>query len=319
MTTFSDQVYQMGGVPVGGMFTNGKGYFVKPSTGSNGNSGKRPDKAFSTLAAGLAAATANSNDVVYMIAEGNASAATTDYQSSALSWNKDGVHLVGINSGNAIAMRSRIAQLSTATNVDNLFTVSANNCMVSNIHVFHGVDDATSKGAVLVSGDRNHFVNCHFAGIGHDTMDTADNYSLSVTGDENLFEKCVIGLDTIARGTAATYEINISGGATRNIFRDCMVISYTEAATFGFLNIPADGIDRFVIFENCTFVNFGTAMTEAFHIAAGTSPTGNVILKNCTVVGATDWEANTESGRTYIDGAAPTNNTSGLAVLVEAT
>jgi hypothetical protein len=319
MTTFSDGVYQYGGVPVGGMFTNGSAYFVKPSTGSNGNTGKRPDKAFSTLAKAQTAATADSNEVVYLISESNSAASTTDYQSSALAWDKDGVHLVGINSGGAIAQRSRIAQLATATNVDNLFTLSADNCRVENIHVFHGVDDATSKGAALVSGDRNHIVNCHFAGIGHDTMDTADNYSLSVTGDENLFERCTIGLDTVARGTAATYEINISGGATRNIFRKCLIISYSEAATFGFLNIPADGIDRFVLFEDCTFLNFGTTMTEAAHIAAGTSPNGNVLLKNCTVVGATDWEANTESGRLYIDGAAPTNNTSGLAVLVEAT
>lgn len=319
MTTVADGYFQYGGVPVSGMFTNGRAVFVKPYTGGDGNDGKTIKKSVKTLSKALALATADKNDVVYMIAESNTATSTTDYQSAALDWNKDAVHLIGINGGQAINQRSRIAQLSTATNVDNLFTVSANDCLIKDISVFHGVNDATSKGAVLVSGDRNHFVNCNFAGIGHDAQDTADNYSLSITGDENLFENCVIGLDTIARGTAATYEVNISGGAARNIFRNCTFISYTEAGTFGFLNIPADGIDRFVIFENCVFHNFGTAMTEAFHIAAGTSPTGNIILKNCTGIGFTDWESNVESGRTYIDGAAPTNNTSGLAVLVEAT
>jgi hypothetical protein len=58
-------------------------------------------------------------------------------------------------------------------------------------------------------------------------------------------------------------------------------------------------------------------MTEAFDVHA--SAGGLILLKNCTVVGATDWEANVESANTFIDGGAPTNNTSGLAVNVEAT
>lgn len=63
----------------------------------------------------------------------------------------------------------------------------------------------------------------------------------------------------------------------------------------------------------------GTTMTEAFDITGGGSPDGLILLKNCTLVGATDWEAATESGKVYIDGAAPTANASGLAVLVAAT
>lgn len=327
MTTFGDQIYQFGGAPVGGFFTTAnKNWFVAPNTGSDGNSGYKANRPLDTLSKAQSLATANKNEVVYLISEhGTTAGSTTDYQSSALNWAKSGVHLIGINSGNQVAQRSRIAQLSTATNVDDLFTVSASNCLISNIHVFHGVADATSKGAVLVSGDRNKFYNCHFAGIGNDTMDTADNYSLKITGDENLFERCVIGLDTIARGTAANYEMTFSGGATRNIFRNCIITTYAEANTHLFMKIAANGIDRWNLFENCLFVNMptgtasGTTMTEAFDITGGGSPDGLIILRNCTLIGATDWEANVESGKVWIDGAAPTNNTSGLAVLIEAT
>lgn len=325
MTTFSDQLYQMGGVPVGGKFTNGKGIFVLPSTGLDGNTGKTVNRPIKTLAKALSLATADKNDVVYLVSESNTAASTTDYQSTALDWNKDGVSLVGINSGNQVAQRSRIAQLSTATGVSDLFTVSADNCYISNIHVFHGVDDATSLGAVKVSGSRNHFYRCHFAGIGHATQDAADNYSLKVTGSENLFEECVIGLDTIARGTAANYEMTMSGGATRNIFRNCIIQTYAEANTHLFLKIAANGIDRWNLFDNCTFINMptstasGTTMTEAFDITGGGSPDGLILLKNCALVGATDWEANVESAKTYIFAGTSTNNTAGLAVLVEAT
>lgn len=325
MTTFTDTLYHSGGMPVGGMMTNGKAWFVKPGTsagGTDGNTGNRVNRPLATLSKAQSSATADRNDVVYLISSSNTAANTSDYQSSALAWAKDGVHLIGINSGNAVAQRSRIAQLSTATDVDDLFTVSADNCRIENIHVFHGVDDATSKGAVLVSGQRNYFRNCHFAGIGHATMDTADNYSLKVTGSENVFEHCVIGLDTISRATA-TYEMQLSGGATRNLFRKCIIETMAGAAGFSFLKVPADGIDRWAIFDDCIFVNAiqstATTMTEALNVAAGTSPNGLVLLKNCTLIGATDWEATSESARVYIDGAAPTNNTSGLAVVVEAT
>lgn len=319
MTTFSDGVSQFGGVPVDVGFT-GKAFFVKPSTGSDSNSGKTPARAFKTLARALQYCTANKNDVVYFISEGNASADCTDYQSTALDWNKDGVHLIGINSGNGIQNRSRIAQLSTATNVDDLFTVSADNCYIANISVYHGVADATSKGAVKVTGQRNKFYNCTFSGIGHADMDTADNYSLKVSaGAENLFERCYIGLDTIARGTAANSEIVLDTGATRNVFKDCIVATYAEANTHQFLIVPTNGLDRWTIFDHCTFVNMptgdasGTTMTEAFDITGGGSPDGIIILTFCTLVGATDWEAATVSGKVMIRTDAGTAATAGLS------
>lgn len=311
----------IGGAPFG---PTSKAFFVAPNTGSDGNSGKDVKKPLDTLSKAQTLATADANDAVFMIAQSNTAANTTDYQSSALDWAKDGVHLIGVNAGNVVNQRSRIAQLSTATNVDDLFTVSADNCLIANISVFHGVDDATSKGACLVSGQRNHFYNCHFAGIGHDTMDTADNYSLKVTGSENLFERCVIGIDTIARGTAANYEMTFSGGATRNLFRDCIIMTYAEANTHLFMKIAANGIDRWNIFQRCIFINMptgdaaGTTMTEAFDVTGGGSPDGIILLDHCTLVGATDWEAAAVSGKVMIRTDAGTAATAGLTADVAA-
>lgn len=326
LTKFPNGVSSFGIPMVGGVpFGNGsKPLFVAPNTGSDGNRGIDSSKPLDTLSKSQTLATANKNDVVYMISENNSASSTTDYQSSALDWAKDGVHLVGVNSGNNVAMRSRIAQLSTATNVDDLFTLSGNNCLISNIHVFHGVNDATSKGAVHVSGDRNHIVNCHFAGIGHDTMDTADNYSLKVSGSENLFENCTIGLDTIARGTAANYELTFTGGAARNTFRNCIIITYAEANTHQFLYVAANGMDRWNLFQNCIFINMptgdasGTTMTEAFDVTGGGSPDGIIILDGCTLVGATDWEAATVSGKVLIRTDGGTAATAGLSADVAA-
>jgi hypothetical protein len=326
MTTFSDQVYQLGGVPTNGYFAVGNTWFVRPGSGNDGNKGDKPSRAFATLAKALSVATADNGDVVYMISEDNSASGTTDYQSSSLDWNKDGVHLIGVNgSGNFVQQRSRIAQLSSATDVDDLFTVSANNCLIANISVFHGVDDADSVGAVKVTGERNRFYNCTFSGIGNATMDTANNFSLSVSGGaENIFEKCYIGLDTVARGTAANSEIRLESGATRNMFKDCVIATYAEANTHQFLIVPSAGLDRWTIFDHCIFMNMptgdasGTTMTEAFDVTGGGSPDGIILLNFCTLVGATDWEAATESGKVVIRTDAGTAVTAGLTADVDA-
>lgn len=50
MTTFGDQLYQYGGVPVlSGMLTQGKVYHVNPYMGSAGNSGLQATEALKTV------------------------------------------------------------------------------------------------------------------------------------------------------------------------------------------------------------------------------------------------------------------------------
>ncbi len=264
MSVFTDQ-FLRGGVPINEFMAAGQVFFVRPSTGSDGNSGKSPAMALKTLAKAQTLATADKGDVVYMIAESNTAASTTDYQSAALDWAKDGVHLIGLGAKPFIGQRSRIAQLSTATNVDNLFTLSADNCFIRGIEIFHGVNDATSKIATLVSGQRNRVEDCQLSGAGHATMDTTDNPSLKVTGSENFFKHNYIGLDTIIRATSV-YEVDITSAA-RTVFEDCMISSYTSASTFKAVSITS--IDRFVLFKNCMFYT-------AQGITSSVAPTGAI-------------------------------------------
>jgi hypothetical protein len=316
MTTVEDGLFQYGGAPVGGMFTNGKSYFVKPYSGHDANSGKTLKRPWSTLAHARAKATAQNNDVVYFISENSSLTYTTDFQSTTLLWDNDLTHLIGVNSGNAVAQRSRIESLSTATgaNLAPLMTVSAASCYIANIHIINSHASTTAKGALLVSGDRNHIVNCHIAGMADTTRtaDVAGNYSLKVTGSENLFEDCTIGLDTVGRdlsGTGATYEMYMSGGATRNIFRRCRIITYATNAGFTFLTVPVNGIDRWNLFEDCQFINMptgvasGTTITQGFSVTGGGSPDGCILLRNCEFIGMGASES-AASGKVYYNGYA---------------
>lgn len=274
--------------------TQGNIYWVAPVTGSDFNNGlsatQQPNSVgpFKTLVAALAAATAGQNDIVLLMAQGNTASATTDYQSAGLDWNKNLVHLVGVNGGPMIGQRSRVSNLSTAATFANLFTVSANGCLIQNIEFFQGqglTNPSAASTCVTVSGVRNHFVNCQISGIGDTTLDDAGSNSLTVTGDENIFQHCYIGLDTVIRATSVT-EVVLSGAPARVIFEDCHFETYTSGSTFKMVSI-ATTVDRFVKFKNCEFIavqNITSAVAPTGLIGI-TTMNGQVLMTGCTMYG----------------------------------
>ncbi len=279
------------GVPVTPMYGfNGKHFWVRPGTGSDANQGRRPSDAFKTLAKALSKCTANKGDTVHLVAESNTAASTTDYQSVALSWNKDGVHLIGEGCGSLIGQRSRISNLSTATAIVNgLFIVSANNCLIANIEIFQGAGSTNPTGAsiaMLVSGQRNRIVNCQISGNGDlaGTLDDATSRSLSVTGAENIFQHCYIGLDTVIRATQ-TEEVDVANA--RNVFEDCVVESYTSLSTFKAVVVTTSTVGRFAMFKNCTISaiqNITSAVAPTGALAHG-AVAGNTFLHNTAIFG----------------------------------
>ena len=305
------------GVPVfgsGGYVSQGAYYFVKPSSGNDGNDGLSPATALKTLARAHTLATANQNDIIFLFAESNTASSTTDYQSATLTWSKDMVHLVGVCSPAVVSQRARIAQLSTATGVSPLVNVTADGCHFANLQVFHGVADATSLIAVQVMGTRNVFENVHFAGMGDTskTQSVSGCASLKIDGgSENVFRRCTIGLDTATRDADAT-ELLFDTDASRNLFEDCIFQSYIDAAGAAFVTVAdTTGIDRWQIFKNCLFISESTNksvdMTEVFDIPAGISQ-GKIALFNCAVLndgGAPVWTAGTE-GIIWANMIAPT-------------
>lgn len=257
------------GFPPSLPFTQGKIWHVKPRTGNDrNNSGLNPDSAVKTLQRALALAQADRNDVVLLYGEGNAAASCTARvpdTTSTIDWNKDLVHLIGVNSGVRVSPRSRIAFTSDFDNAANLFTVSANGCYIANIQFFAGVDDANPTGAVKVTGNRNYFERVHFAGIGHATNDIENAYSLFLDGGctENEFHGCTIGLDTIGAGSAANADLRVDGGASRNSFYDCEFIRQVDHATnYAFVELEdATAIDRYLRFVRCNFTPFAVNYT----------------------------------------------------------
>ncbi len=251
--------------------TQGNRWYVRPRTGSDQHDGKTMETAFATLGAAHDAAIADQNDVIYLVGEGNDASECTarvlTADAAAFAWNKDLVHLIGVNSESVYSQRARVAFESSFATATNLFTVSANGCQFRNIQFYAGVSSANPTGCLSVTGARNVFKNCHIAGIGHDNNDIAGAYSVFLTGTENLFDDCTIGLDTIARGTAANSGLLCDSGASRNEFRNCRFTAQLEHAT-NHVHVrlaDATAIDRSLTFKGCIFRYF-----SANYSAAGT-------------------------------------------------
>lgn len=299
---------QLGPVALAG----GDVFFVDPATGKAGNDGLTPQTAVATITQGYALTTDGRHDIVCYIG------GPTSLTESAITWAKSYTHLVGVCAEVSVAQRARIF-LTPASTSTVFLTISGSGCGFANFYIFHGVASTSSLICAKVTGQRNHFRNVHFAGIGHATGqgDVAGARSLWVTGSECKFVDCTIGVDTIARSTTNA-EIEFSGAATRNEFRDCLFLSYADNAGHLFLKAASSAdIDRWVLFRDCIFSNAvksaATVMTQAFSVHASVG--GYFLLKNCTGVGFTDYET-TPSGNVLIDGGPPTAATSGLAVAV---
>jgi hypothetical protein len=285
------------GIP--GLPSVGKVFFVKPYSGSNSNSGRRPDRAMQTLAGALAKCTAGHNDIVYLIAESNTAGSTTDYQTAVLDWNVDSTHLIGVNPGSFIGQRSRIGWASTTAvaTATELFRLSANNCLIANVEIFQGLASGTSMlGAMSVTGKRNKVYGCQISGMGHADNVIANAYSLHLNGaEENVFERCYIGLDTIPRATDTTSELRLSAGAIRNMFMDCTFVSQIGHATFSpfvYFN-GATAIDRWLHFKRCTFMNFAAnyGFTQTVAMKHSATPTQGVTFVEQSSCIATNWAA----------------------------
>lgn len=287
-------------VPFG---VDSKVYFVAPyrttSNGaSDGNDGLSPRRALKTVFGTNGAFSKcrdNKNDVIVMIPSGNSASETTEDISSAQTWNKDLVHLIGL-SRNRYSQRCRFNASSLADTP--MITASGGGCVFANFQVFVG-DDAASLVPWLDSGSHNYYENIHFAGMGLAALASAANAcSLKVTGSEGVFKNCVVGLDTIERDGDSDGELVFDGGASRYMFEDCLFTTYLSADNQTVTVADTTAIDRTIIFKNSLFfaksTNKATAQTSVFSIPASISQ-GAIILQDSYAAsdgGAVDWDSN---------------------------
>jgi hypothetical protein len=294
--------------------TVGKAIYVNPAVGYD-NSGdvNDPNKPFDTLTKAYAAGTTGKNDVFLVVGDGGTTG--TVREDLALAFSKSATHVIGLTAPSLYGQRARIAPTSTTVGASTnkaYVTVSGSGSLFANLQIWAGfATGIANTWALTVSGSRNVFKNIQI--VGHaDAVSAADagSASLRVSGSENLFEDCVIGTDTVLR-SAANASVLFSGGAARNVFRNCIFPVYTSATTSLIWAVAAsnpDGTDRETIFENCYFLNMLNVTSAATMAAAATHATnavnGFILLKDCVRMGITDWGTDaTTNARIYASGS----------------
>jgi hypothetical protein len=316
MSDFPDMVTQFGGVPVGGgmlpiMSADAKAFFVDPVHGKTTNDGKSPKRALTTVQAAFDKTTSGHGDVVYLLNDGSTTGTARDV---AITWDHNNTHLVGLCAP-GLNRRARIAPASTATSVDlysPYITLSGSGCVFQNFSLSQGIsEDSHSSIGITVSGSRNFIQNVDvITGADADQGDEACE-SVRVTGSENVFDSCYIGGDTWLRGgNAISANVRIGAGtgsqASRNVFKNCLFTMFADDTEPLFIRSSfVTDIDRWILFDNCTFINSGTStIAEAVGIAG--SSTGRIFLKNCAFYGCTDVTA---ADSTYVQVWGPTPGT----------
>lgn len=293
--------------------TRGQGYFCNPSAANNG-AGTTPDDATTSLLTAYTMTTSGQNDTVYF-----AGGATAYNPSAAFTWANNYTHLIGLSADlPGMGQRCRIVNTS-ANDLATLFTVSGSGNVFRNLQFFDGKDSAADGQNVLVSGSRNLFENCFFAGMGDATasgpFSRAGSYSLKVTGAENYFYKCTIGLDTVDR-TAANSELIVAG--QRNTFDQCIFLCSSTTAGKFLVKVDNSSADlRWTLFRDCVFIvytsNWAAGINNAFSLPAS----GNtfwVLLQQCQLYGTSIGWADNVTHLLTAD-AAP-NAGAGIAVAV---
>jgi hypothetical protein len=286
----------------------GKEFYVDPAGGDDDRAGTTPETALKTIAEAYDRCTSGNNDIVRLI--GNLTGASL---TAALAWSKSYTHLVGL-APPGYNCRARIGNASASTDLATLLTVSGNGCVFENFRIGNYGSNAAALGNVVLTGSNNYFRGVHFFGPGHATpAGQVGARALTLSGaEENTFENCYIGGETIAR-TAASFILEITGASMRNIFKDCWLISAGDNATYKQVQID-NTATKFTLFDKCKFYNFSvnhaTTMTEAFDIAV--AATQDVIFIEPSLIGIAELDAGDEAG-TWVVGPA-TAAASGIGV-----
>ena len=293
----------------------GNTFFVDPASGSDNSDGTTPATAKATLSAAYNLTTSGNNDVVVLIGDGTTAA--TARVDSAFTWSNNATHLFGTCSPVLFSQRARIAPTSTTTAFTPFFTISGNGCIFQNIQWFHGFGTGTTNQiCMVVTGSRNYFQNCHIAGMGDTaSAQSAGSRSLKIGGSgagENVFDSCVLGLDTVV-STQANATIEFTGGAVRNVWRNCIFPRAGASGTLYVIGSAASCLDRYNYFDQCTFSEFNTKITAIATLAA--SAGGTLSFKDCSLLNITGFGSDaTTRAQILIEGGTPAAATTGLAV-----
>lgn len=273
-----------------------------------------------TIASAYSAVVSNRHDIIIL------SANAAHAQTSMLSIAKNRVHFVGMGlRGGAmgIGARARVTMgvTTAATDLGVLQNTGVGNTF-RNIKFDSANTKDESLYSVLEGGEYTIYENCEF----YKSTDLDQSLAAEVVnnGDSVQWINCVFGstvnivADNCIRPNMLLTPGTITGKACRdNVAINCLFLvkaAGTEAVRVYGASGAGQDVERMFVFKDCIFFsNTLGAATPAHAIGFAQAQTaGAVLLKNCTSVDHTVMKQ--ASMGIYVDGAVPTQNTTGVSV-----
>lgn len=250
--------------------TVGQIIYVDPTNGSDtANSGTEQNDAYATVTQAYAQAVSGQHDVVLISPTGGTGRTT---EPTNITWAKRFTHLIGSAAPTQTNPRAGLSW--------GLLASGACFTQTNNGNIFRGLTIATfADNNVLFDqqGDYNWFGNVHFLGIGNDTTgdDTAGRSLVLTSAEENTFDSCTIGTDTVTR-SAANASLESTGTCARNVFRNTYFPVFADAATPVFVKAATGNCnERFLVFEDCKFLNAVNGSSTTLTVGMDIGATGN--------------------------------------------
>jgi len=266
------------------------------------------ERIFHTLAEAYNATITRRNDVI--IAQPGTYTTT-----SALTWAKDNVHLIGAGIAPSVSdwtLTQGVPLFTTAT-IDqaSVINITGERNSFHNIIVENYGANAACVAAVILNGYGNSFFKVGMQGImtsAQVAAAAACSLDIAAGGHYPYFEDCTIGQTQWGTRTVATQgHLRFSGagssGPSNGTFRRCLFLSSASGETVPMVTTVAKYCwDRIWLYDNCIFYNFisnWTAKCDRVFYLNVMPGTASVILHNCTAVGYDEWQTS-DHGEVFV-------------------
>lgn len=254
MTTFSDMVYHLGGVPAaaGLPLTFGNVFFVDSGSGLASNDGLSLSTPLATIDQAINKCTASQGDVIVVL-PGHAE---TISGATSLVMDVAGVQVVGLGQG---ALRPTLTFSATAS----IINVSAADCRLENLVLVGNIDDIVTGISIAATGD-----GCVLKNI--EIRDGAANkeFIIAVAIAAAAADVVIDGFRFFGLAGGATSCIAAAGAADRLVLQNSLIIGDFSAAAVKLDGAASVGI----LIDNNRVTNIDTG--AGLGIAAHASTTG---------------------------------------------
>ena len=266
MSMVSDGLYQYGGAPVGLPVTiggNGVGtyYFVDPTNGSDGNTGKTIKKAFASLDKAYDAVTSNNNDVIVLGTNATHTINGTSFSGTdSLTVSKSRVNILAADlPGRIIQQGAKVTVSSSSTEAFVIKNTGTRNSF-KGLKVIQNSTNAAALTAFQDGGEGTLLDHCSFTFGVADNLDQTDAYEILTGADSATYQYCTFGSDTLVTSAARTVmaldQVTTSQEFKSNLIKECYFQINSSTANANFVRVLAtDGVKFTNIFDRCIMTN----------------------------------------------------------------